>query len=196
MVSQFEGFLARKLAFEELKEYRFMLTLQDVDRAAVPFPDTITIEYPPAEHFARDHREADRKYESVDLVERDAHDAPILNELDKPIVDAVRATRRRWRTCSSTSRRPPRPRALPDGIPIYVDPVGLDEAEKTIQSPVTLEPGGRAAEDDAEAVLKQLGLTYTVKDGLMTITSERPRTSRPRSASTRSPTWRSSRCRS
>jgi hypothetical protein len=60
---------------------------------------------------------------------------------------------------------------LPDGIPIYVDPVGLNEAEKTMQSPVTLDLKGVALRESLRLILKQLGLLYTVKDGLLSITS-------------------------
>ena len=52
-VSQTENFLAQSIMFEEVKEFRFMMTLNDVLRAAIPFPDTITIEYPDAEEFKR-----------------------------------------------------------------------------------------------------------------------------------------------
>ena len=48
-VAQTMGFLAQELAYEYLKEYRFLLTMQDVSRAMVPFPDNQTIEYPAAE---------------------------------------------------------------------------------------------------------------------------------------------------
>ncbi|MBV8557496.1 MAG: hypothetical protein JO116_18190, partial [Planctomycetaceae bacterium] len=58
------------------------------------------------------------------------------------------------------------------GIPIYVDPVGLQEAEKTMTSPVTLDLEGVPLRTTLRLLLKQLGLTYTVKDGLLTITSE------------------------
>ncbi|MBV8234029.1 MAG: hypothetical protein JO329_28960, partial [Planctomycetaceae bacterium] len=58
------------------------------------------------------------------------------------------------------------------GIPIYVDPVGLQEAEKTMTSPVTLDLEGVPLKTTLRLLLKQLGLTYTVKDGLLTITSE------------------------
>src|SRR5260370_38072621 len=58
------------------------------------------------------------------------------------------------------------------GIPIYVDPVGLQEAEKTMTSPVTLDLEGVPLKATLRLLLKQLGLTYTVKDGLLTITSE------------------------
>src|SRR4029077_9527700 len=50
--------------------------------------------------------------------------------------------------------------------------VGLQEAEKTMQSPVTLDLEGVPLKNTLRLMLKQLGLTYTVKDGLMTITSE------------------------
>ena len=82
---------------------------------------------------------------------------------------------------------------LPTGIPIYVDPVGLQEAEKTMASPSRSTSKASPSRRRLRLLLKQLGLTYTVKDGLLTITSTRPKTSRPRSASTRSPTSPSSR---
>ena len=59
-----------------------------------------------------------------------------------------------------------------NGIPIYVDPVGLQEAEKTMTSRVTIDLEGVPLKTTLRLVLKQLGLTYAVKDGLLTITSE------------------------
>jgi hypothetical protein len=58
------------------------------------------------------------------------------------------------------------------GLPIYVDPVGLNEAEKTMTSPVTLDLEGVPLRITLRLLLKQLGLTYDVKDGLLTITAE------------------------
>jgi hypothetical protein len=58
------------------------------------------------------------------------------------------------------------------GLPIYVDPVGLNQAEKTMTSPVTLDLEGVPLRITLRLLLKQLGLTYDVKDGLLTITSE------------------------
>jgi hypothetical protein len=48
-MSQTISFFAQETAWQELEQYRTILTWQDVTRAAVPFPDTQTIEYPPAE---------------------------------------------------------------------------------------------------------------------------------------------------
>ena len=57
------------------------------------------------------------------------------------------------------------------GIPIYIDPVGLNEAEKTMTSPVTLDLEGVPLKTTLRLLLEQLGLMYYVKDGLLTITS-------------------------
>lgn len=59
------------------------------------------------------------------------------------------------------------------GIPIYVDPVGLQEAEKTMSSPVTLELEGVPLKTTLRLILKQIGLAYCVKDGLLLISSPR-----------------------
>jgi RNA polymerase sigma factor (sigma-70 family) len=60
---------------------------------------------------------------------------------------------------------------FPNGIPIYIDPIGLQEAEKTMASTVSLTLEGIPLKTTLRVILKQLGLTYTVKDGLLTITS-------------------------
>jgi hypothetical protein len=58
------------------------------------------------------------------------------------------------------------------GIPIYVDPVALQQAEKTMTSPVTIDLEGVPLWTTLRLVLKQLGLGYTVEGGLLTIRSE------------------------
>jgi hypothetical protein len=58
-----------------------------------------------------------------------------------------------------------------EGIPIYVDPVGLQEAEKTMSSPVTFNVDQVPLRTALRLMLKQLGLTYHVKDGLLSITA-------------------------
>jgi hypothetical protein len=61
------------------------------------------------------------------------------------------------------------------GIPIYVEPVGLAGAEKTITSSVVqIDLEGLPLKVTLPIVLKQLGLTYVVRDGLLVITSEDP----------------------
>jgi RNA polymerase sigma factor (sigma-70 family) len=57
------------------------------------------------------------------------------------------------------------------GIPIYLDPVGLQEAERTMTSPVTLDLEGVPLKTTLRLMLKQIGLAYCVKDGLLIISS-------------------------
>jgi hypothetical protein len=57
------------------------------------------------------------------------------------------------------------------GIPIYIDPIGLHEAEKTEQSTVKIDLDGVPLATTLHLILKQLGLSYSVRDGLVLITS-------------------------
>jgi len=58
------------------------------------------------------------------------------------------------------------------GIPIYVDPIGLREAEKSMTSTVrNINLDGVPLKVTLKLLLNQLDLTYTVKNGLLTITS-------------------------
>ncbi len=59
------------------------------------------------------------------------------------------------------------------GIPIYVDPIGLMEAEKTMTSTVSnIDVDGVALRSSLRFCLNQLDLAYSVKDGLVFITSK------------------------
>jgi hypothetical protein len=61
---------------------------------------------------------------------------------------------------------------LPDGIPIYVDPIGLQEAGVTMNSPVTVSSKDVPIRKALADALGQLKLCYVVKDGWMLITSK------------------------
>ena len=59
------------------------------------------------------------------------------------------------------------------GIPIYVDPIGLSEADKTMTSTVrNIEVDGVPLRTSLRLCLAQLDLEYGVKDGFLFITSE------------------------
>ncbi len=59
------------------------------------------------------------------------------------------------------------------GIPIYVDPIGLQEADKTMTSTVRgLDFEGVPLKRSLHLMLKQLDLSYSIRDGLLMITSE------------------------
>jgi hypothetical protein len=58
-------------------------------------------------------------------------------------------------------------------LEFYVDPNSLQEVERTMQSPVTLDLDGLPLERSLGLLLKQLGLQFSVDtDGLVVITSE------------------------
>ncbi len=58
------------------------------------------------------------------------------------------------------------------GITIYVDPLGLQEADKTLTSPVSLDLEGIPLRRTLQLALRQLGLGYFVDDGILVITSQ------------------------
>ncbi len=62
---------------------------------------------------------------------------------------------------------------LPKGIPIYVDPIGLSEADKTMTSTIKRPTTGEklSLRDHLDRMLKPLGLGFTVRDGFLMITS-------------------------
>ncbi len=61
---------------------------------------------------------------------------------------------------------------LPRGVPIYVDPIGLSEADKTMASVVKKPPGADqlTLREHLNRVLKPLGLGFTIKSGFLMIT--------------------------
>ncbi len=61
--------------------------------------------------------------------------------------------------------------ATSPGIPIVVDAFGLQQAGKTLQSTVSIDVEGAPLMTTLRLLLKQLGLAYTVEDGLIVISS-------------------------
>jgi RNA polymerase sigma factor (sigma-70 family) len=58
------------------------------------------------------------------------------------------------------------------GIPIYIDPMGLQEAERTMTSTIQIDLEGVPLRRTLQLALKQLGLVYFVDDGILCITNE------------------------
>jgi hypothetical protein len=70
-----------------------------------------------------------------------------------------------------------------NGIQFYVDPVGLQEAEKTMGSPITLNLEDVPVSTALDLILKQLGLRYYVhNDGFVMITSANENSNKDASA--------------
>jgi hypothetical protein len=62
---------------------------------------------------------------------------------------------------------------LADGrrLPIFVDPIGLQDAEKTLRSPVQLELDGVPLETTLRLLLRQLDMEYEIREGLLQVVS-------------------------
>jgi hypothetical protein len=61
---------------------------------------------------------------------------------------------------------------LPEGIPIYVDPNGLQEAEKGPRSLIQIDLKGVTLNESLRLVLRQLSLAHSVCNGYLLITAE------------------------
>jgi hypothetical protein len=57
-------------------------------------------------------------------------------------------------------------------IPIYIDPIGLQNAEKTLQSAITLDLEDVPLRTTLRLLLAQLGLDYRVRDGMLYISDQ------------------------
>jgi len=56
-------------------------------------------------------------------------------------------------------------------IPIYIDPAGLQQADKTMSSPVVIDLEDVPLKFSLRLVLKQLELAYCIRDGVLIISS-------------------------
>jgi hypothetical protein len=103
----------------------------------------------------------------------DAHDdrsQKIVTELGK-LIDLPFKTETSLEDVVKYVQSSTRSASFPDGIPIYVDPVGLQEAEKSMSSTVKIELAQVPLRMSLKLLLRQLSLAYQVKDGLLTINS-------------------------
>ena len=93
----------------------------------------------------------------------DALEKPIAMNFptDTPLEDVVKYIQ------SATQGSP----GLPGGIPIYVDPIGLQDADKAMSNTVVMNLDEIPLKTTLRLLLKQLTLTYMVKDGILVITS-------------------------
>ncbi len=165
------GFLTQSLALEQKKEFRFLQSMQDTSRAAVPASDTETMAFVSPDAWRSLSEKRIKRYGNAsDLFQRDPKTQSILAKLEEPITmtfpnetpfeEVLKYIRGATVTKDGGS------------LPIYVDPVGLQEADRTMSSTVSIDLEGVPLKTTLRLILKQLGLTYTVNEGLVTITSE------------------------
>ncbi len=119
----------------------------------------------------RDDQKPEGATRSVEGRGNDLHSRRIIEKLDEritmsfsedtPLEDVLKYIKQ-----STTTPTYP-------GIPIYVDPVGLQEADKSMTSTVkNLDLEGVPLRRTLQLLLRQLDLIYFVEDGMLYITSE------------------------
>ena len=107
-----------------------------------------------------------RNYRTEAII--DVLDQPIaLNYADGTALDDLLKEVKR----TTTALKPAKPWA---GIPIYVDPIGLQEAERSMNSTVRRPPSADrlALGEHLRRILEPLGLAYVVKEGFLMISSK------------------------
>jgi hypothetical protein len=102
--------------------------------------------------------------------DQDDRSQKILAELGK-LVDVPFATDTPLQEVIKFVRANTKCTSFPEGIPVYVDPVGLRETEKSLSATVRMELVQVPLQTSLKLLLKQLGLNYLVTDGLLKITS-------------------------
>ncbi len=161
--------------YDLLKEYRVMLTMgrrRPRRRCRSPtLASSSTPNAPPGRpcrsggSSALRRRRIPLRPRREDQGHPDEAERPDLDEL--PQRHPARPTSRRYIEHATQDEAA----GLPTGIPIYVDPQGLQDADKTMASTVAINLEGMPLRTTLRLLLRQLNLTYTVKDGLLTITS-------------------------
>jgi hypothetical protein len=107
-----------------------------------------------------------------------ASDKAILMALDQPF-DAKLIPRPTLALLLQEIKRVTTNGVLWDGIPFFVDPIGLQEAGRTMNSPVTVSSKGVPIRKALEDALGQPKLDYFVRDGFLLITSKESALSGP-----------------
>jgi hypothetical protein len=110
-----------------------------------------------------------RKYETEGIIEALERPIAVPYPDDAPLDEVLKEIKKQ------TTKHPKLPK-IPTGLPIYVDPIGLQEAERSTNSPVRRPPAADALPLGAHLrrILEPLGLGYVVKDGFLMITSKDP----------------------
>ena len=102
---------------------------------------------------------------------RNASDEAIRLALDRQFIGSF-ATPTTLNGLLSGIRNRTRGGFMWQGVPIYVDPIGLEEAGKSMDSPVTISHRAGSLKDVLEEGLDSLGLDYVIRDGFMMVTSK------------------------
>jgi hypothetical protein len=102
----------------------------------------------------------------------DPLNAPVRDALERPFTMRFDGKEYSLEETLAFLREATKSEKLVSGVPFYVDPVGLTEAEKTLTSPVVLDlqPGDVSIKTGLLLLLSQLDLDFAVTKGMVYIT--------------------------
>jgi hypothetical protein len=103
------------------------------------------------------------------LTTHDDHSRQIARALER-LVDVPFAAETPLKDVIAFVRDQTKSATFPQGIPIYVDPSGLQEAEKTEGSPVTFSLQNVPLKTSLKLMLAQVDLAYLIQEGILKIT--------------------------
>ena len=153
---------ARDRRYNKLRERNFVDVFSLVLKAHIPFVDEPPVMYPDADVWRRLSRRRLDRYGAIELVgDNDVErriqaalgDETSFNFVELPLSDAV----------AQISER--------HGVPIVVDNRALDEIGMSPEDPVNLELSNVSLRSFLRIMLRDLDLTYLIKDEVMQITT-------------------------
>ncbi len=154
--------MRENLRVADLAERGTWKTLQLVDESRIPFPDDPPLVYPDAETWEELSIRRIKNYGAVDVAKPGAAEKRILEELDKitsidfvevPLQEAMLTLKEQL------------------GINIVLDEFALDTASISPEDPVTKTLDGVTLRSALRLMLKDLELTYVVRDEVLKVTT-------------------------
>ncbi len=146
----------------EVRKHRVLLTLLQVDKSHIPFPDEPPIEYPDATWW-EEMKERRKKWARVDLtvpskaeekINEKLKDPVTLEFVETPLSDVIDFLRDYTQ------------------VNIVLDKLALEEEGVTSDTPVTIHVEQIALKSALKLLLGGLNLTYLIKDDVLQITSQ------------------------
>ncbi|MEN6458868.1 MAG: hypothetical protein ABFC63_08050 [Thermoguttaceae bacterium] len=156
------GYYRDIMALREVRQKGVVDTLYQVEASHIPFPDNPPIVYPDAEWWQRMTMSRKGKWGAVDLAKegnaekriREALNSPTkLDFSEQPLSDVIDFLKDYHK------------------IPIEIDAKALEEKGVGTDSPVTRNLQGVSLRSALRLILKQLELTYLIKDEVLLITT-------------------------
>ncbi len=163
MTAHLKGAAVENLALRLRRQRSVIDTLQEIERTAIPIPDEPPIIYPEAETWRRLTEKRREKWSSVDLATTNPNEKKIITALktntelpfttETPLADVLAYLAERHQ------------------IPIQLDRRALDEVGIATDTPVVRELRDITLRSALRLVLRDLNLTYVVKDEVLLVTT-------------------------